>query len=169
MGNNNGGNRITRINEAHNRGKGNILNKNDADYLSWMRLGANNKQILELRDELRYWREAAEEINHNMETHELLKQEAQVILRMLGYYFHYAPFTNVESVEEVNGMTVEDLRVNSKQARDNIPDPSMVTSIDLLDQDDLNKIGGMRFFVAATDDGLTWVLQMEKGEHEDGQ
>lgn len=127
--------RVVKLNPNKKNGKGVEL-PSDSGYLRWIRLGANDKQILALRDEIREHRTVCPE---NVHTNEKLKQEFMVLLRMLSLQL----WDNVPGDDEGNeGVLIEET----------------------VTEDDLNELGrkNISLDISVTEDKTAWVLTLSR-------
>lgn len=127
----------------------------DANYIKWMRTAANDRQILELRDELRIHRE-------NVQAQQKLAQEADLLLLWVNYLVMMNLNLRVGSAEEAR-----ELRQNSKKAREEQPDDGGVDAICILSMEDLQAVmRGRKADVSTSDDGSQWIIQISKPREE---
>lgn len=143
-----------------NKGKGGIVEPNDAGYLQWARLGANDKQLLAIRDELRAHRENAPIHEENARQHEKMQMEFMYIMKMLAY----AMLLLSRAQGKPSAEDVEKLRIDSQEARNAMPDPEEVVAIlRINDAENLSQIAGLHHSINTTDDGQTWIVQLREG------
>jgi hypothetical protein len=96
------------------RNRRKILEATDVNYLHWIRKTANDAQILELRDEVRFWRQNQPIIEHNAHQHELMKREAKLALTLAAVLVLRMAQSSespgfAEAHEEVTNEDVEDM------------------------------------------------------------
>lgn len=143
------------------KGRQQMRPKVDADYLKWIRNTANDYQILELRNELRAHRANQDVYDQNAEQHEVLRKEAGLLLRMVGYLIHVN-----EAFRPDNEDQIAEIMEDSTQAQENILPHEELVAIVRMGGDELNSIVGLRSHIATTDDGSEWIIAMtrEKGD-----
>lgn len=124
----------------------------DSDYLSWMRLGATDKHLLEFRNELRMHRMNAEVNEQNIQAHDMLKEEMLLVMRMLTYFM-----VKYRKAEEVSWYE------STGEEFENNEGDEIVAQYQLT-QADLNTIGGLILGFEVTPDDKAWIVTVKEEE-----
>lgn len=142
---------------ANEAPKRDVLKREDAQFLQWARISASNKELLRMRDELVVHRDNEEINRHNVEQHERLQREAELLLRIVGYLI-----LNNEAYKPQSPEDVEKLRVDAPDAVEANPDPAAVERIVRMGSRELNEVVGYRNHISTDSTASEWIFQMTK-------